>query len=381
MKNLNKFLFLIVVTWVFSACDKVDDLKVYQNGIASVLTASTATVAPLPADSNKTAFTLNWTYPNYGVSDSSSVKYVIEIDSTGKNFTKSYSKVVTGDMGASFTARELNEILLAKGYAFNVPVGMDVRVVSSYLNNNERISSNTVKVMMTPYKIPPKVALPASGKLFIVGGATAGEWSNPVPTPSQELARLSETTFGGVFNLKAGQEFLILPENGDWAHKYAVADNSLPEIASGGTFGYDFAQNFKGPATAGLYKILLDFQSGKFTITPYVGALPNSLFIVGDATAGGWNNPVPVPTQQFTRLNSSVFELTLPLIAGKEYLLLPVNGDWAHKFAVADNSVAGISSGGTFGYDAAQNFPAPATSGTYKIEVNFVTNTFKVTKQ
>ena len=59
--------------------------------------------------------------------------------------------------------------------------------------------------------------------------------------------------------------------------------------------------------------------------------------------------------------------------------MLPVNGDWSHKFSVANNSVAGLSAGGTFGYDLSDNFPGPATSGTYKISVNFVTNKFVVT--
>ncbi|HEX8356087.1 MAG TPA: hypothetical protein VF610_01685, partial [Segetibacter sp.] len=278
------------------------------------------------------------------------------------------------------TAKELNNMLLGYGYPFNVAVGMDVRVTSSYANNNERIASNTVKVMMTPYKVPPKVALPASGKLFIVGSATQGGWDNPVPAPAQEFARLDETTFAGVFQLIGGKEYLMLPVNGDWAHKYSVADNSVPGLSQGGNFGFDLAQNFTGPAASGFYKIIVDFQAGKFTVTPYTGTLPQDLFIVGDATPGGWDNPVPA-AQKFTRINSSVFELTTTLNGGKQYLFLPVNGDWAHKYAVADNSINGLSAGGTFGYDLSQNFPAPSASGTYKIVANFATDKFTVIKQ
>jgi len=232
---------------------------------------------------------------------------------------------------------------------------------------------------MTPYKIPPKIALPTSLKLFIVGDATAGGWNNPVPVPSQELVRLDETTWGGVFQLIGGKQYLLLPVNGDWSHKFSVANNSLPGLNAGGDFGFDLSDNFPGPTASGLYKIIVDFQQGKFSVTPYSGALPSNLYIVGDATAGGWNNPVPTPSQQFTRLNSSVFEITLPLIGGKQYLLLPVNGDWSHKFAVANNTVPGLAAGGTFGYDLSDNFPGPAASGTYKISVNFVTNKFVVT--
>lgn len=381
MKYISKLLFLASVFFSFMACDKVNDLKLNQNAIAPLLSASSATVAPAAADSNKTALTLNWTYPNHAVSDPNSIKYTIEMDTTGKNFTKSFTKIVTGSLSTSFTGKDLNTILLARGYAFNVPVDMDVRITSSYANNNERITSNVLKIKMTPYKIPPKVALPSSGKLFIVGSATEGGWSNPVPVPAQEFTRLDETTFGGVFKLSGGNEYLLLPVNGDWSHKYAVADKSKAGLNKGGDFGFDLGDNIPGPTTSGFYKIIVDFQSGKFTVTPYTGNLPDNLYIVGDATNGGWNNPVPVPAQQFTRVNSSLFEITLPLIGGKQYLLLPKNGDWSHKYAVNDNTITGLWQGGDFGYDLSSNFPGPATDGTYKIQANFATDKFTVTKQ
>ncbi|MDQ6814643.1 MAG: SusE domain-containing protein [Bacteroidota bacterium] len=381
MKRTFKIFFALFAAVVFTACDKVQELPQNQNGIAAALSASSASVAPAPADSTKTALTINWTYPNYAASDPNSVKYIIDIDSTGKNFTKSYSRVVIGSLSTSFTGKELNAILLAKGYSFNVPADMDIRVTSSYANNNERIASNIVKVKMTPYKIPPKVALPTTGRLFIVGNATQGGWNNPVPVPAQEFTKLNETTFSGVFKLNGGLEYLLLPLNGDWGHKFAVADKSKANLNQGGDFGLDLNDNFPGPATSGLYRITVDFQLGKFTVTPYTGFLPDNLFIVGNATTGGWNNPVPETTQKFTRVNSSLFELTLPLIGSKEFLLLPVNGDWAHKYAVKDNSITGLWQGGDFGYDLPSNFPGPTTDGTYKIQVNFATDKFSVTKQ
>jgi hypothetical protein len=381
MKHIFRLLFLLTLFAGFAACNKVEDLPVYSRATAAVLSASSAAVAPVAADSNKTALTFNWTYPNHAVADPNTVKYTVEIDTAGKNFSKGYTKIVTGALSTTFTAKELNTILLNKGYAFSVPVDMDVRVSSSYANNNEKTTSNILRVKMTPYKVPPKIALPTSGKLYIVGSATQGVWNNPVPVPSQEFARLDETTFAGVFNLNGGQEYLILPVNGDWSHKFSVADKSKANLNQGGDFGYDLSDNFPAPATSGLYKIVLDFQLGKFTVTPFVGALPDNLFIVGDATIGGWSNPVPIPSQRFTRLNSAQFEGTFQLVANKQYLLLPVNGDWSHKFAVKDNAITGLWQGGEFGYDLSSNFPGPPTDGTYKIQINFATNKFAVTKQ
>lgn len=129
----------------------------------------------------------------------------------------------------------------------------------------------------------------------------------------------------------------------------------------------------------------------KLSTTPY--AIPpkvdppasGTLFIVGNATPGGdatgWNNPVPVPSQQFTRLNSVEFTLTLNGVnGGKEYLMLPVNGDWSNKYSVANKTIAGLNAGGDFGYNLPDNFPGPTLSGNYKFDVNFATAKFKVTK-
>lgn len=373
MKYLSRFFLIILAAAAFTACDKKDSLPLYNTGTKITLAVSATTLTPLPADSDKTALTLTWTNPGYATA-SSNVKYIIEIDSAGKGFTSPYiTKTVTGAeaLSTSFTAKDINTVLVNKGYAFNVPVSLDVRVSSSYTNNDDRYTSDVIRIKFTPYKVPPKVALPTSGRLFLVGDATQGGWNNPVPVPSQEFAQLDATTWAGVFDLIGGKQYLILPVNGDWSHKYAVADNTLTNGWQGGTFGYDFSQNFPGPPTSGLYKIVVDFQAGKFTVTPYTSVLPTNLYIVGDATAGGWNNPVPVPSQQLTRINSSVWQITIPLTGGKQYLLLPVNGDWSHKYAVADNTLTNGWQGGTFGYDFSQNFPGPPTSGTYTITVNF----------
>ena len=62
--------------------------------------------------------------------------------------------------------------------------------------------------------------------------------------------------------------------------------------------------------------------------------MPSSgdLFLVGNASPGGWNNPVPVPSQKFTQVSATVYELTIALTGGNSYLLLPVNGSWSDKY-------------------------------------------------
>lgn len=381
MKHLTKILFnTLLAACLLTACEKAEDLPFYENGSAPAITASATAIAPVPADSLAAGLTLNWTNPVYAA-DSATYKYIVEIDQAGNNFAEPTQRIVTGSLSTTYLNKELNNILIAKGLAFGTAYDMEVRVISSYANNNERLISNVLPLRMTPYKIPPRVALPTSGKLFLVGSATEGGWNNPVPAPSQEFTRLDETRFAGVFKLKGGNEYLAVAVNGQWDEKFAVANKNLPGLAEGGDFALGLNDNIPGPAADGIYLIVLDFQAGKFSVTPFKDdELPTALFIVGNATAGDWSNPVPVPSQQFTRLNSAEYEITIDLTGDREYLLLPENGNWNKKYSVADNSVTGLREGGEMGYNLPANIPSPAVTGTFKINVNFATHRYKVTR-
>lgn len=374
MRLKNIILFFAMAVFGLAACDKLEDLPTYGLGVDPVAAASASTIAAAPADSLKDVLTISWSDPTYAT-DTNNVKYLVQIDSAGRNFSKAVTREVIGKRRTTFTARELNNILLGFGFEFNKAYDVDTRVISSYANNNEKRNSNVVKIKATPYKIPPKVALPTSGKLFLVGDASEGGWNNPVPVPTQEFTKVDETTWSGIFNMKGGKQYLILPVNGSWDNKFSVANNSLPGLNAGGDFKFNANDNFPGPATDGQYRITLDFQAGTFKVTPFTQqhGLPVSLFLVGGATPGGWNNPVPVPSQQFTRINSTTFEIpSINLKTGEKFLLLPENGNWGKKFGEGDKSGFFVPEG--------SDIPAPAATGNYKISVNFVNNSIVLTK-
>lgn len=368
---------MLLFAFAFAACEKATDLPAFADGTAPVLTASAATVAPPPADSNKVSLTLTWSDPKYA-QDPTLYKFVVEVDSTGRNFSKAVTRTVTGVSKYDFVAKELNTILLGFGFNFNVAYDIDVRVTSSYGNNNEQKKSNTLKLRVTPYKIPPKVALPALGKLFIVGDATQGGWNNPVPVPAQELARIDETTYGGIFQFNGGNQYLLLPQNGSWDTKFAIPSNSAPGIDTIGTFFFSTGpgDNFKAPATSGLYKLTVDFQQGTYKVVPYTGqhGLPANLYMTGGATPLGWSNPVDA-SQTLTRRNAVQWDITINLTSGQKFLLLPVNGSWGQKFG-SDVEAADLKSG-TFKPEGS-DISAPGTSGNYKVSVDFYTGKYTI---
>ncbi len=157
MKNIFKILFTVIaVSGIMTACEKLDKaepLPMYLLGVSPVLSTSTTTVAPTLADTSRTVITFNWTNPKYA-QDSSLYKYILEIDTTGKNFANERTKIVTGVLNTSLTGRDLNAYLLQLGFKLGVAQSVDVRVISSYGNNNERYMSNVVKVTVTPFADP-----------------------------------------------------------------------------------------------------------------------------------------------------------------------------------------------------------------------------------
>ena len=486
MKYLLKIsLFTVMLATVFTACKKVDNLPFYANGTAVVLTGSSANITPTPSDSSKVVATFSWTNPNYAT-DSTTQKFILEIDSTGRNFSKETVSIVIGKPSISFTGQQLNNILAAFGFAAGQTFSFDIRVTSSYGNNNEQLKSNVLSVKISSYLVPitlvpsstadltllvtnasnkaisfnwnesaygtnvinyalqmdvagnnfatPQVLktgttlnssitvndlnslaiaagiiggstksmefrvvsylgttyatkmvtsnvvsvklttfTPVPPALYIVGDATDGGWSNPVPLPSQQFSRIDAVSYGIVVKLTAGKGYLMLPTNGDWGHKYGGAS------ATGGALLADNAvpgSNTPAPATTGMYQIVVNFQTGTYTVKPFTNTIPTALFIVGDATDGGWANPVPVPSQQFTKIDGASFGAVVKLTTGKSYLFLPVNGDWSSKFGGAS------ATGGALLADGAvpgSNTPAPTATGYYQIIVNFQTNTYTVT--
>ena len=256
---------VIIITSFISSCDKIDpkdDLTSYSASTAPTITLSANSIVLTSATATEKALEISWTDPGLGA-DSASQKYLIEIDTTGGNFTDAVRKTVYGILDTSFTHEELNDIVLSYRLPLDASKTFDVRVTASYKNNNDRVISNTHSYTVTPYSVTPNIDLPTS--LFLVGNATPGGWSNPVPVPSQEFT-LNGTSFELTIQLTGGGNFLALPVNGSWADKYGNGcgsngcNNTVEDVF------IDGGNDFVAPATSGMYKIIFDFQYGRVKI-------------------------------------------------------------------------------------------------------------------
>jgi starch-binding outer membrane protein SusE/F len=391
MRNIFKLLSIIAGLLFFAACKKDEARTILHQGtffttVSSGLTASDTSIVLDSANaSTAKAVTFNWPVVSFG--DNVTVSYTLQVDSVAGKFAKPVNVSVGSSLSLAYTKVDFNTLAQSLGLVTGVAGKLIVRVKADVNQSNGAAStvpgalSNTLTLTVTTYSNNPPPKYPVPANLYLIGSATPGGdahgWDNPVPVPSQQFTQIDATTFGIVLPLIGGKEFVFLPKNGDWGHKYAITGTGDP---AGGAFEPDAAKNMAGPVTDGLYKIIVDFVKGTYTTTPAVaGVIPTNLFIIGNATPGGdthgWDNPVPVPSQQFTRVSSGEYSITLPLIGGKAYLFLPVNGDWTHKYGgtsktggplLADNNVPST------------NTPAPDVSGTYTIDVNFFSGQYTV---
>ena len=277
-KIVNQIFALLFLVAALASCKKDENKDYYLGGTAPVLTASsTASIVLDIAFKNATAVSFSWTNPNYqfttGIS-SQDVTYTLQFDTTGSNFTNPniQEKVISKDLSSAITVNDLNTILGKLTLAPYVPHNVEIRLKSTLINKSAPLYSNVVKIKITPYLdfsvIPP--GTPglgySDGKLFLVGSATGGGWNNPVPVPSQQFTQIDVAHYKLIVTLNGGQEYLMLPVNGDWSKKYgnACGSNSC-NSASSDNFKQQ-GDNFKGPAASGTYTITVNFITGKFTV-------------------------------------------------------------------------------------------------------------------
>ena len=121
----------------------------------------------------------------------------------------------------------------------------------------------------------------------------------------------------------------------------------------------------------------------KLVFQPYLDVVypvPAKLFITGSATPGGWQCGCGEPdllSQKFTKVSSSKFELTITLSANNSYLLLPVYGSWSAKYGGTGGNNSNNVTGDLFKPNGS-DLKAPASTGSYKITVDFKTGAFTV---
>ena len=378
MKNISKLLAaLLMLMIVFSACKKVDNLTkvdalpVYQLGVSPVLTSSATTIAPTLADSNNAVINFSWTNPKYS-NDSATTKYILEIDSSGRNFSNGNTKTVYGVLNTPITGRELNAILLNLGFKLGIAQSIDVRLISSYNNNNERYMSNQLKITVTPF--PDPSVLTTANTSVVCTLANAGLASNTFSWAAAFKGYSGAVTYTLQYD-SSTKNFVapidIAVGNSIYSLALTQGEMNLTALNSGIPGGNTGKVEYRIKAVTALGAIAYS-NIVNVTITSYVPIL--RVYLPGGyqaSTGNGSDWDPPTAPELIRDLRAGVFNKMYYI-----YLFLPANAEFKITIGRSWNVNYGGSGGVLSGGGANLSV---ATAGFYRVSVNISTLQYNIT--
>jgi hypothetical protein len=388
MKNIFKIIITVVfATVILKACTDTEDLAV---AIAPadgsfLITPSVSNVVLNKIDAEtEMAIAFLWENQSYGVD--TPVTYTLEMDTNDGDFSNPDEFIITTNEKI-FTHAALNYLALKFNLIPNIEGGLKVRLKTNLSYGALPSYSNIETITVTPYEtLNLKYPMPA--ELYLQGDAVPSNWGTPVPD-SQKMTQIDNHRFGLITNLVGGKNYAAISAPSTWSDPAYVAIDS-DQLAEGGDFRPAGSMTepqwggnpYSSPASTGVYKIIIDFTSGKYTVTPEPSVLtpPTDLYVIGDATPLGWAANVDA-TQKFTKINDHTFELTLNLTDGGAFAFITTTAysDPAYKAKTASQD----ASGGDFIASGSATTPAwggsdlvAPSSGSYTITVNFKSGTY-----
>ena len=330
---------------------------------------------------SQTAVTFSWDKSWYGVD--THTNFTVQIDSIGGDFSEPVISELI-DNEKSYTNAELNYIALKFKLDPDVEGQLKVRLKANLKYDVMPVYSDTKVISVTPFStLNLKYAMPSA--LYIQGDAVASNWGYPIPD-EQKMVQIDDHRFGLILNLIGGKNFAFITSSTAWSDPAYVAPTASAP-AEGGDFIPSGSQTtpawggspMSSPADSGTYKIIIDFVEGTYSVEPEpsIMAVPNELYITGDATPLGWSTG---PSQKFTKVDDYTFAITVPLTEGKyDFISALTWSDPAYKAKTGSEPLMGgnfIESGSaTVPAWGGSDITAPAP-GTYTITVNFKSGTY-----
>jgi hypothetical protein len=379
MKQLAKIVLLILgFAAVMSACSKREaDLPFYYKGSSVILSSSLNTLAPAVADSNKPVLFLSWTDPKYAT-DSASIKYIVQVDNAGKNFSSPVTKEVTGARTAFFTARELNTMLINYGLGLGVPARLEARILSSYGNNNERYASNVLPVTVTPYADPATLVSSAAS----VTGTLATSASNALTFTWSPAFKAYTGDVNYVLQYDSSGKGFTLPVEmtigiGKFSQAMTQADMNTAAINSGVKAGASGKVEYRIKSTTATGAVAYS-NVVNVTVQTYIPIL--RLYVPGSyqAAAGlGANWDPPTAPEMIRDLRPAVlnklYYAYMYFNANDEFKITQGRA-WDINYGAATSTIPAAGATGSFG---GNNFKITA-NGWYRVSIDISNNKYDI---
>ncbi|MGC4023526.1 MAG: SusE domain-containing protein [Cyclobacteriaceae bacterium] len=356
-------LVLAILTFVV-ACQKLENTPQFPTSTASfTITPSPSTVNATASDSLSNVLTFTWDDPKL-TAGLENTKFTLILDSTGKNSTYT-SKSFTGVLTGSLSGKELNNMAIKFGGKVGQPITIDAVVVASTANNSQPKNSNVVHITYSPYG---DLNLSNSNNTVVCAPATA---TNNADT----------LTWNSAFNGYSGVKMYAVQYalNGtNFASPTTISASGLSQIFTQRDLNLMAqAVGVVAPGTGKVdfrIKATTDIGTVEYSnvqtvsVTTYVAY--NSIGLVGDATAGGWNTDTDMRRPDPVN-GPAVWTLTTYLTAATYGVQFRPDDGWATQWGnTTFPSGTGTKTGG--------NIPI-TTSGWYKVDFNVASGAYNFT--
>lgn len=377
MKNLHKYLLLLLPLLFVWSCQDDEDLVIATTSNAPILLQSENTSVNLdPNYKDNPALTLIWSHADYNVQTTPNYVVYFGLDEA---FEINQEVLSTNNRSYTWTVDELNTTIQAMGMTPNEVGNLFVKVVSS-LGNQEQLAmtSNVVSFQLTPY------VTYSFKDYYLVGNATSAGW-NP-NNNNQAMFRDPNNEnlfhFTGYFDKIEDNDnegrFKLVEVLGEWQPQWGDArpEGEDPVVASGDVAGNPGTQGDDpgrfGVPSAGYFTFEIDFDALTYTVSPFdtAGASTyDSVGLIGDATTTGWDSDTDMMrNSDFDPHNWYLYNVELG------------NGDI--KFRA--NDAWDVSWGGETPYSGTGTLDGPnipVTAGVYNIWFNDLTGDYQLIPQ
>lgn len=368
MKHLHKYLLLCIPAFMLMwGCRKVEKLPFYEEGKSVTLSANKTEVAPTPADAEVDVITFSWTNPQYAT-DTSNYKFVLEIDSAGRNFSHKFTKEVMTKQSASLTGNELNNMLLNYGFSIGQPYDLEARVISSYANNNEAYTSNVVSFKVTPYADPSVLTVDPTTTLTLAIENAAQHavdftWTKSFNGYSGVVSYFIE--YDSTTKSFANPHQIAIPagETHLSRNQGEINQAGLDAGIVGGSLG---TLEFRVKAVTEQGGIA---YSNTQTVTMHTYVPSYHFYLVGSINGWDINNPLELISDKKDDRWGKIFYSYVYMNAGDEFKFAKTPGDWGSAYGNVSPSGAGY----TTGFNQGGNFQVTA-SGVYRVTIDVAQN-------
>lgn len=371
----NRILYFIGILFFAGlfACEKNDTEPVLVLNSPPALTspsAGTNLVLTQAEEANPLNFT--WTAADFNLKNLSRTTYKLQMDVAGNNFAAPVILTTTTGLTYETTVKKLNNLLLGKGFLPGVAGGIELRIVYD-IDEAFIDTTNVMSVSVTPY-----IDVVEARPIYLLGSGTLAGWDNN--------AALEMTYVDGkyeiVTTLTPGSDKYIkfISSLGKWAPQWGT--DATGTWANGPlVYRPDEATAdppaIPAPDFASQFKIIADTVNLTYEVFEY-----GDIWLLGGATTAGWDNTKALP---MIKVGEGKYTITTTLDpAGQYWKMIDERGAWAPQWgtasgAVPESGVLVLRPDETVADPPA--IPAPATAGTYKIDVDIVNLTYTVTAQ